>query len=106
MKLILFAMLLGLISVSCRKSDESLSEVEPLASQRTCETVEDCITVDSSCDGCCQRTAVNRKDSIGYEKRRAKGCSGYSGSICKCIYLPVAPVCENSKCGLVSVENP
>lgn len=106
MKLLLFATLLSLISGSCQLWNEAPAKVEPLGSQRTCETVDDCITVSSSCNGCCQQTAVNRKDSISYEKRRAKGCSGYSGGICDCDYLPVTPVCENSKCGLVPTANP
>lgn len=110
MKSLLYAMLLSLLAVSCQQGVESPAkgpaEVQPLESQRTCETVDDCIEVGSSCDGCCQRTAVNRKDSIGFEKRRAEGCSRPSGFICKCEYLPLAPVCENSRCGLVHATKP
>jgi hypothetical protein len=110
MKLLLFAMLLSLFSVSCQKGDEDPeegpSEAVPLASQRTCVTVDDCITVSSTCNGCCQRTAVNKKDSIGFEERRAEVCSRPSGFICSCIPLPMVPVCENSQCGLVAVPDP
>ena len=106
MKLLLFAMLLSLISASCQLWNQAPAQVEPLAFQRNCKTVNDCITVSSSCNGCCQRTAVNRKDSLSYELRRARGCSGFSGSVCDCEYQPVTTVCENSKCGLVPVANP
>lgn len=110
MKLFLFAMLLSLFTVSCQDGNEDPvkgpSEVQPLASQLACETADDCIEVSSSCDGCCQRTAVNRKDSIGFEKRRADGCAIPSGYICECMYRPVTLVCEDSKCGLVPAANP
>ncbi len=110
MKRIVFAMLLSFFAVSCQDGDDTPakgpSEVQPLASQRTCETADDCIEVSSSCDGCCQRTAVNRKDSIGFEERRAEGCSIPSGYECDCIIRPMVPVCENSKCGLMLISNP
>lgn len=110
MKLILFALLLSLFTVSCQDGDDTPakgpSEVQPLESQLACETVDDCIVINSSCDGCCQRTSVNRSDSISFEKRRAEGCSIPSGYICNCMYLPVTTVCENSKCGLVPAANP
>jgi hypothetical protein len=110
MKRIVFALLLSLFTVSCQSGDEDPakgpSEVEPLASQLACGTVDDCIVISSSCDGCCQRTSVNRRDSISYEKHRAEGCSIPSGYVCDCRYLPVTPVCEDSKCGLAPAANP
>ena len=106
MKLFLFAVLMSLISGSCRLWTDAPQQVEPLAYQQLCETAADCIAVGSSCNGCCQQTAVNRNDSLSYEKRRVKGCSGYSGGICDCEYQPVVPVCKNSKCGLEPVSNP
>lgn len=75
----------------------------PLAAQQKCAKAEDCILINISCDGCCEREAINRTDSMSYMDLKSKTCVGKKGSICDCSELPAQAICENTVCKMVVI---
>jgi hypothetical protein len=76
-------------------------DAPPPKSMQACAKTEDCILISTSCNGCCQRDAINKKDSAGYEAHRGKTCVGKQGGICDCVELPAVAECREKVCTLV-----
>lgn len=74
------------------------------ADLKRCEVDADCILVDISCNGCCDRDAVNRKDSLRYLEHRQATCVGELGSICSCCHFLARAACEAGSCQYLVVE--
>lgn len=72
--------------------------VQPPREYQSCSQDTDCILVNSSCNGCCQREAVNRKDSLSFERYRSRECDGYDGGICDCCYYVAHAECKLGRC--------
>jgi hypothetical protein len=93
--------LLAVCLTGCLQSLKPMPASAPAPSQyKACGDVSECVIVDISCDGCCQRDAVNRKDSAEYEAHKGRTCVGRQESICDCCSLPAETVCEQGLCQL------
>ena len=68
------------------------------AALKECEEDADCILVDISCNGCCDRDAVNREDSTSYLEHKRMTCVGEPGAICSCCHFPAKAACEAGIC--------
>lgn len=71
---------------------------------KACQEASECAIVDVSCNGCCQRDAVARKDSLDYVDHRERTCVGEQGAVCDCCYFPVEAVCEKNLCQLKTLS--
>ena len=68
---------------------------------KACETVDDCVEVSTSCDGCCGVEAVNVSLQDDYAASRDSLCSDYDGGVCDCIGPDVTLMCIDQLCTLV-----
>lgn len=71
-------------------------------SWRACETNLDCVTVNTSCDGCCGEDAVSATLQMSYQDEFAELCEDYSGGVCDCIALPADTQCLQGLCQRVT----
>ena len=94
-------LLLGAVLTGCLQSLKQMPASAPSpAKYKKCQDVSECVIVDMSCNGCCQRDAVNRQDSSAYMGHKGRTCVGQPGGICDCCYFPVETVCEAGLCQL------
>jgi len=64
-----------------------------------CNTVEDCTSIDLSCDSCnCNGTAINKQSFEKYSELREQTCENYQGVVCKIRCEPQLLECTNNKC--------
>ena len=68
---------------------------------KACETVDDCVEVGTSCDGCCGVEAINATLEEDYGTSRDALCSGYEGAVCDCVAPQVTAMCVQGLCTLV-----
>lgn len=93
--------LLSAFLAACLQSLKPMPASAPAPDRyRACQEASECAIVDISCNGCCQRDAVARKDSAAYAGHRERTCVGREGAICDCCYFPVETVCEKNLCQL------
>lgn len=71
---------------------------------RACEEIADCVLVDTSCDGCCQRDAIARSVESAYDSERLDACEDYVGGECDCCFVVLEAVC--SPAGLCEAATP
>ncbi len=73
-------------------------EVEVSEAYRACTTDADCTSVETGCDGCCQRAAISRRFVTDYQADRDLACSGYRSGICDCQPRELVAVCSEGIC--------
>lgn len=86
--------------LGCQDADEK--EMPPSAAPpsalQVCQEDGDCVLVDISCNGCCERDAVNKKDTTMYSDFKARTCVGTFGAVCDCCYFPSKAICDRGAC--------
>ncbi|TPV95824.1 MAG: hypothetical protein B7733_07925 [Myxococcales bacterium FL481] len=83
---------------------ESGSTVLVEATWKPCESVDDCVQVETSCDGCCGVEALASHLEAEYKLAKRQLCTGYEGSVCDCVFPEVEIVCLENTCGLIQLE--
>jgi hypothetical protein len=74
------------------------TEVQVTDRYRSCAVDDDCLLVDTSCNGCCGRDAIRAQDQEAYQTNFAQACSGYQGPICDCQPPDLVPLCQEGLC--------
>jgi hypothetical protein len=93
------------ILVGCLQSLKPMPASAPAPERyKACQDPSECVIVDVSCIGCCQRDAVARKDSAAYAGHRERTCVGKQGAVCDCCYFPVEVACEKNLCQLKTLS--
>lgn len=97
-------LLIALSLFGCELGDEktagrAMPDSAPApAALKECAVDADCILMDISCNGCCDRDAVHRKDSASYLEHKRMTCVGEPGAMCSCCHFPAKAVCEAGLC--------
>ena len=71
---------------------------------KSCTSVDDCVKVATSCDGCCGEEAVNEALQEDYVDAFQEMCADYEGGVCDCAPLPTVMMCNAGVCELVPDE--
>jgi hypothetical protein len=83
----------------CDPAEKDMPPEAPApADMKVCTEDSQCVLVDNSCNGCCQRDAVNRKDSLAFIQYKPSICRGRTGAVCDCCYHPAKAACVNQRC--------
>lgn len=80
----------------------TMTEAVPPDSLRGCVQDDDCVVVQTSCNGCCEQAAVSSRSTDAYATYKTNTCAGYRGSICNCAFRPARAVCLQQMCSLDS----
>ena len=81
--------------------DEYGSSVVIDDSWKACKVTEDCIQVDTSCDGCCGLDAISASREEDYMEEREKLCADYEGGVCDCAFPEGTAMCIDGICTFV-----
>jgi hypothetical protein len=109
----MFGKTLGLVLAmgfitACSGGDDTASTPDGLATTergdtvvitdewRDCEQDSDCVLVDTSCDGCCQRDAIATSLEATYGPAQVDACADYEGGECDCCFLALEAVCSDA----------
>lgn len=76
----------------------------PPSALQVCTSDSDCVLVDISCNGCCERSAVNKKDTARYSEFKTKTCVGTWGAVCDCCYYTSKAICDGGVCRMQVLE--
>lgn len=96
---------LGFVLFGCESDDKAMPMDAPApARYQTCAADSQCVLVDISCSGCCERDAVNRADSARYMDYKKGVCVGNPAAICGCCYILSRAACVEGRCTLQVLE--
>lgn len=73
-------------------------EVEVRAAHTACEADSDCTTVETGCNGCCQRAAIRAESVDNYQADKAEQCAGFHDAICDCQPVSLDVFCRSGAC--------
>ncbi len=84
------------LTVSLREGPE----VDISEDYKICDSDSDCMLVNTGCDFCCQRQAINRSFESVYPQQFQAACTEYdfSQGICSCMYMSQVAKCHDRHC--------
>lgn len=102
--LLLVALFMSGCQLEGGKPAEMPASAPAPADLKQCAVDADCILMDISCHGCCERDAVSRKDSTRYLEHKQATCVGEMGYVCGCCLFPARAACEAGLCNYKVLE--
>lgn len=73
-------------------------EVEVRSVYMSCESDADCSSVDTGCNGCCQRAAIAESFLDDFRAEITRLCSGFHDGQCDCEPISLVTVCREGVC--------
>lgn len=98
--------LLSIFILGCQDTGEKEMppSAPPPSALQGCQGDSDCVLVDVSCNGCCERDAVNKNDTARYSDFKTRTCVGTWGAVCDCCYYFSKAICDKGACRLQVLE--
>jgi hypothetical protein len=91
---------------SVYKLERNGANVEVTPAYQECETDKDCTLVNITCNGCCEREAIQSSLEGEFEDAKKLACEGYQGPQCDCQELPETAACTAGRCEAVLEPDP
>ena len=98
---------LTLIKMSSGQEGNMNQSIYPIPEKyQYCNVDTICVLVPTTCDGCCQWGAVNKKHMSVFNADRDLYCKGYKGAVCDCVDTPATAGCIAERCAYIPLHKP